>query len=248
VNALAFLYRQVLKTEPGEFGEFVRGKAARKLPVVLSRDEVRTILTQLEGDVRLVAGLLYGSGLRILEALRLRVQDLDFDQRQVMVRDGKGGKDRITVLPSRLAARLRDQIEIVRALHQRDLADGFGSVWMPHALGRKYPNAARELRWQYVFPADTLSVDPRGGVTRRHHLGPEVVQRAIRTAAFAAGIHKRATPHTFRHSFATHLLLSGSDIRTVQELLGHADVGTTMIYTHVLNTPGLAVVSPGDTL
>ncbi len=215
---------------------------------MLSRREVAAILRQLEGDVRLVVGLLYGSGLRLLEALRLRVKDLDFDHGQILVRDGKGGKDRITVLPARLAEKLRLQLELIGALHERDLAQGFGSVWLPHALDRKYPKADREWRWQWIFPAQNLSTDPRTGIMRRHHLGPEVIQRAVRQAAFAAQIHQPATPHTFRHSFATHLLQSGSDIRTVQQLLGHESVETTMIYTHVLNTPGLAVTSPGDTL
>jgi integron integrase len=246
LNAIMFLYNQVLRQDPGRFDDFTRAKVPRKLPVVLSRGEVSAVLSRMEGIPRLVTGLLYGSGLRIMEALRLRIKDVDFDHHQILVREGKGAKDRVSVLPQRLAEKLRHQVAFAQALHQRDLAQDLGVVWMPHALARKYPKASRDLRWQYLFPADDLSTDPRNGRRGRHHVGPEVIQRAVREAARTAGIHKLATPHTFRHSFATHLLESGSDIRTVQQLLGHNDVSTTMIYTHVLNRPGVAVTSPLD--
>jgi integron integrase len=216
--------------------------------VVLSRDEVQRLLAGLYGSYALIGGLLYGSGLRLMEGMRLRVKDVDFDLGQLVVRDGKGQKDRITVLPERYREPLRTHLAKVRALHIEDLANGLGEVWMPPALARKYPSAGREWGWQYVFPAGGFSVDPDSKKTRRHHVHERAVQKAISEVARRAGLTKPVSPHTLRHSFATHLLEAGSDIRTVQELLGHSDVSTTMIYTHVLNKPGLAVKSPVDRL
>lgn len=246
-SALLFLYKQVLEVELPWLDGIVQARVPKRLPVVLTRDEARTLLEALApGEPRLVCGLLYGSGLRVMEALRLRVKDVDFARGEVLVREGKGFKDRVTMLPRDLAAPLGAHLVRVRALHGQDLGQGYGDVWLPHALDRKYPNAGREWGWQYVFPAAARSVDPRSGVIRRHHLGDQAVQRALRQALRASGIVKPATPHTLRHSFATHLLESGYDIRTVQELLGHADVSTTMIYTHVLNRGAGAVRSPFD--
>jgi integron integrase len=219
-----------------------------RLPVVLTRIEVAEVLARLSGVHRLIGELLYGTGLRIMEGVRLRVKDVDFDRRAILVRDGKGMKDRITMLPERLAPALRQQVASARHVHEADLASGHGAVWLPHALARKYPAAEREWKWQYVFPTDARSVDPRSGVVRRHHVSDQSFQRAMRQAVRMSGIVKPATPHTLRHSFATHLLEGGYDIRTVQELLGHADVRTTMIYTHVLNRGGRAVRSPLDAL
>ncbi len=248
LNALVFLYGTVLGKELGDLGDFPRSRRRKKLPVVLSRDEVERVLTHLSGRDRLFASLLYGSGLRLTEGLRLRVKDLDFDLRQIVVRQGKGRKDRVTVLPTPLEEPLREQVERVRLLHRRDLDDGFGAVHLPGALARKYPSAPKELGWQYLFPSTQRSRDPRDGAERRHHLAGSTVQRAVRRAAGQAGIAKPVTPHVFRHSFATHLLERGADIRTVQELLGHVSVHTTQIYTHVLNRGGLGVVSPLDLL
>ncbi|MBV2132875.1 integron integrase [Pseudomonas sp. MAP12] len=244
--ALLFLYKHVLAIELPWLGEVVRAKRPERLPVVLSREETQRLLACFDGEIALVAGLLYGSGMRLMEAMRLRVKDVDFGRNEIIVRDGKGMKDRVTLLPARLVEPLRQHLGWVKALHQRDLAEGFGEVYLPFALARKYPNAPKEWGWQYVFPAPNHSVDPRSGVKRRHHLDEKRVQRAFRAAVRATGIDKPATPHTLRHCFATHLLESGQDIRTVQELLGHADVKTTMIYTHVLNRGGLAVLSPLD--
>ncbi len=218
----------------------------QRLPVVLTRDEVDLLLRQVDGLAGLLIRMLYGTGMRILELLRLRVKDVDFARREILIRDGKGGKDRVTVLPDRVALPLQEHLAHVQAIHVRDLKAGRGSVYLPFALALKYPNASREWAWQYVFPADQFSKDPRSGEVRRHHVSEQVVQRALRQALRNARIAKPATPHTLRHCFATHLLESGADIRTVQELLGHADVSTTMIYTHVLNRGGRGVVSPLD--
>lgn len=244
--ALLFLYKQVLKQDLPWLGEVVRAKKPARLPVVLSISEVQQILGQLDGDVGLIARLLYGGGLRLMEGVRLRVKDVDFSRKEIIIRDGKGQKDRVTVMPTSLVSPLRQHIARVRAIHQFELAEGRGDVYLPDALARKYPGAPFEWAWQYVFPAAGLSVDPRSGSVRRHHLDEKRVQRAFKRAVKASGVAKLATPHTLRHSFATHLLESGQDIRTVQELLGHADVKTTMIYTHVLNRGGLAVLSPLD--
>ncbi|HJU22846.1 MAG TPA: integron integrase [Casimicrobiaceae bacterium] len=247
-SALLFLYREVLARELPLLAGIARAKAATRLPVVLTREEVAKVLVALRGTHRLFGELLYGSGMRILEGARLRVKDLDLARRQILVRDGKGAKDRVTVVPDRLLGPLRRHLHEVEHLHRIDLRDGYGAVWLPTALARKYPCAAREWCWQYTFPADRRSVDPRTGEMGRHHMSDQSFQRAMREALRTSGIAKIATPHTLRHSFATHLLEAGHDIRTVQELLGHADVSTTMIYTHVLNRGGRGVVSPLDRL
>jgi len=245
-SALLFLYKDVLGIDLPWLERVERAKAPARLPVVLTRDEVIRVLAELHGVHALIGRLLYGTGMRVMEAMRLRVKDVDFARREILIRDGKGMKDRATVLPGTIVAQMRDQLDLARELYKTDLALGFGAVWLPYALARKFPNAAREWSWQYVFPAEDLSRDPRSGLVRRHHLSDQAFQRAMRQAVRDAGIAKPATPHTLRHSFATHLLESGYDIRTVQELLGHTDVSTTMIYTHVLNRGGRAVVSPLD--
>jgi integron integrase len=245
LSAILFLYRDVLHQDLGNINA-VRAKKPKRLPVVLTRDEVQRILTHLSGEYRLMAQLLYGSGLRLIECIRLRVKDIDFAQGQIIVRDGKGGKDRVTMLPASIVQPLQEHLQRVKRLHDQDLARGCGTVHLPYALERKYPNANREWGWQYVFPSDRLSTDPRSGKTQRHHLDESGLQKAVRQAAQRANIHKPVGCHTFRHSFATHLLQNGYDIRTVQELLGHKDVKTTMIYTHVLHRGGLAVRSPLD--
>lgn len=246
LNAILFMYREVLQVEIGWLEGVTRAKKPKRLPVVLTRNEVRALLDSMDGTPALVAGLLYGAGLRLLDGLRLRVQDVDFAAGELLIRDGKGGKDRRTMLPQALVPELRRQMERVRQQHASDLAQGYGSVWLPHALARKYPHADRDWRWQYVFPAASRSLDVQANEWRRHHLDESVVQKAVKAAANRAGIMKQVGPHTLRHCFATHLLEDGYDIRTVQELLGHANVKTTMIYTHVLNRGGQGVRSPLD--
>lgn len=243
--ALLFLYRNLLEREL-ELDGVVRARTRQRLPVVLSEAEVRAVRQQLEGEPALVVGLLYGSGLRLMEALRLRVKDLDVERRELTVRDGKGGKDRLTLLPQSLVPALQEHLLQVRSIHRNDLNAGWGRVLMPYALERKYPNASREWGWQWVFPQQKRWRDPETGHQGRHHLDPSVVQKAVKRAVAAAGVSKAASCHTFRHSFATHLLERGQDIRTIQELLGHKDVSTTMIYTHVLNRGPLGVRSPAD--
>jgi integron integrase len=246
LNALSFHFKKVLERPFGDLGDFRKSRRPKKLPVVLSRGEVRRLLDALDETHRMPAALLYGAGLRLLEALQLRVKDIDFDRRQIQVHDGKGRKDRVTVLPDRWRDRLTAHLAEVKTLHEADLAASFAGSTFGPGLERKYPNAPREWGWQYVFPATRLCVEPRTGRTRRHHLHETALQRAVKAAALRIGIAKPVGCHTLRHCFATHLLESGFDIRTVQELLGHSDVQTTMIYTHVLNRPGLAVRSPED--
>jgi len=246
LSAILFLYQEVLHKDLERPLDAVRAKQPKRLPTVLTKEEVQRVLAAMSGNYQLIARLLYGSGLRLVECLRLRVKDVDFAQHQIIVRDGKGRKDRVTVLPDSLIEPLQKHLRRVEMLHQNDLDDGYGAVYLPDALEQKYPNANCEWIWQYVFPSKSPSKDPRSGVTRRHHLHESAVQRAVRKAAKLAGINKPVSPHTFRHSFATHLLENGYDIRTVQELLGHKDVKTTMVYTHVLNRGGLAVRSPLD--
>jgi integron integrase len=249
LSAILFLYRHVLKIDLDWLDDVVRARQPRRLPNVLSRDEVAAVLSHLRGTTQLVVLLLYGTGMRILECLRLRVQDIDFDLGHITIRNPKGGRDRVTMLPDSTRDRLQDHLIEARALHKLDLEEGFGSVYLPHALERKYPHADRDWKWQYVFPAGSRGIDPRSGIERRHHLHESTIRKAVYAAARAVGIPKKVSCHTFRHSFATHLLMAGHDIRTIQELLGHKDVKTTMIYTHILgNSGGRGVTSPADTL
>lgn len=248
LSALLFLYRYVFGVELGDFGDVVRARKPKRLPVVMARDEVRAVLAQLDGDAWLMASLLYGSGLRLSECLELRVQDIDFERGEILVRDGKGAKDRVTMLPESLRGPLRDHLRRVKALHERDRSAGYGRVKLPDALARKYPNASTEWRWQWVFPQAKRWKNRETGEQGRHHTDATILQRAVRQAVFRAGVAKNVGCHTFRHSFATHLLESGYDIRTIQELLGHQDLKTTMVYTHVLNKGGHGVKSPMDAL
>lgn len=244
--ALLFLYRHVLGIDLPWLTNVTRARRPKRLPVVLSRSEVSAVLDRLRGDFRLVASLLYGSGLRLLEALRLRIKDVDLERRRILVRNGKGAKDRVTMLPESLVLSLRARFKLLHAAHEAANAAGYGGVELPHALARKYPTAHREWVWQYVFPAAKPGRDPRSGIWRRHHLHEQSVQRAVREAIRKCRLNQPASCHTFRHCFATHLLESGADIRTVQELMGHASVKTTQIYTHVLNRGGIATRSPLD--
>ena len=247
-SALLFLYREVLEQTLPWLDKVTQAKAPQRLPVVLTVAEVQAVLKRLPGTHWLIASLLYGAGLRLMEAVRLRVKDVEFTRHEIIVREGKGDKDRVTMLPESVIEPLRRQLIKVKALHEEDLAAGFGEVYLPFALGKKYPGAGREWGWQYIFPSAKFSTDPRSGVTRRHHVDEKGIQRAMKQAVRDAQIAKPATPHSLRHSFATHLLLGGYDIRTVQELLGHSDVSTTMIYTHVLNRGGRGVKSPLDVI
>lgn len=244
LSAILFLYRDVLGLELDWIEDVIRAQKPKRLPVVFTKAEAHAVLNHLRADVWLMASLLYGSGLRLMECVRRRVKDLDFAQVQIIVRDGKGSKDRVTVLPPPLVDSLHRHLEHVRAIHDRDVRQGFGHVHLPYALAGKYKGAEREWMWQYVFPATKRSLDPRTGREQRHHIAETVLQRGVKQAMRAAGIQQPGSCHTFRHSFATHLLEAGYDIRTVQELLGHSDVSTTMIYTHVLNRGGKAVKSP----
>lgn len=246
LNAILFLYRQVLEIDVPWLDDVERAKKPKRLPVVLTRGEVKALLARLEGRDWLMAGMLYGCGMRLMECVRLRVKDVDFEMRQILIRDAKGQKDRITVLPDSLIEPLRRQFVYAKSLHEEDLSRGFGEVYLPYALERKYPRAGVSWGWQYVFPASQRSIDPRSGKERRHHINEQVLQRAVANSARNIGLTKPTSCHTLRHSFATHLLEDGYDIRTVQELLGHKDVKTTQIYTHVLNRGGKGVRSPLD--
>jgi integron integrase len=246
LSAVIFLYRHVLHMDIALPSDIFRAEKSETLPVVLTHQETMSVINKMTGVTQLMAKILYGSGLRLMECLRLRVKAIDFGNHQIIVRDGKGEKDRATMLPDALIPDLQMHLETVRVIHQQDLKAGYGEVYLPYALARKYPNAAKEWMWQYIFPASARSVDPETKKIRRHHLDESVLQKAVRQAARIVGIDKPVSPHTFRHSFATQLLQSGYDIRTIQELLGHKDVKTTMIYTHVLQRGGMAVKSPLD--
>jgi integron integrase len=247
-NALLFLYKQVLKIPLDQPINALRARRRQRVPVVMTREETRRVLESMSGQMKMMAQLMYGSGLRLMECVRLRVQDLDFSADQLTVRSGKGDKDRRTMLPVEIQPELSEHLKWVKIIHDRDLADGYGRVYLPPALDRKYPSAGKQWIWQYVFPATSRSRDPRSGEIRRHHIHPSAFQKSLKKAVQMAGLTKRVTSHTFRHSFATHLLANGYDIRTIQDLLGHADVSTTMIYTHVLNKGGRGVRSPLDSL
>ena len=246
LNSILFLYRTVLQKPPGTITDIPRAKRPRRLPTVFSQAEARKVLSCLNGQNWLMANLLYGSGLRLMECVELRVKDLDFELHQVIVRSGKGEKDRVTIMPRLITRQLQEDVEIVRQMHRKDLADGYGETTLPGALARKYPNAAKEFGWQFFFPASCRVTDAATKTERRHHIDASVLQRAVHEAILRAGIQKTGSCHTFRHSFATHLLENGYDIRTVQELLGHKDVRTTMIYTHVRTGGGKSVRSPLD--
>jgi len=248
VNALVFLYKKVLKTSLDQEINAVRASKKINIPVVLVREEVRGILDIMEGTPQLIVKILYGCGLRVTEAVRLRVQDIDYERKQLSVRSGKGAKDRFTTFPDSIIPLLENHLAKVKMVHQSDLEKGYGSVYLPYALARKYPHADKEFNWQYVFPSRKLSLDPRSGVSRRHHIDPSVVNKAIKAAAARLNIRKKISAHTFRHSFATHLLERGTDIRTIQALLGHKNLSTTMIYTHVVQRGGHGVASPLDDL
>ena len=248
LSAILFLYKHVLERDLPWLSDVVRARQPEKLPFIIARQDVERVLNLMHGRQQLIARLIYGTGMRVMEALRLRVHDVDFEYRQTIVRSGKGGKDRVTVLPDTIIADLERHLARVKGLHTSDLAASYGKVYLPFALARKYPNAAREWEWQYVFPAEKLSTDPRSGAIHRHHVSDSAVQRALRQAGSRARLAKRLTPHTLRHCFATHLLEAGYDIRTVQELLGHRDVKTTMIYTHVMKKGARGVRSPLDRL
>jgi integron integrase len=245
-NALLFLYKEVLKKELGDSIDSIRAKKPKRLPTVMTKDETMKVIGAIPADHQLMVKIIYGGGLRLMECLRLRVKDIDFENNQILVRDAKGMKDRVTVLPDTLKPLLKEHLKRVKVMHQNDVVKGYGRVYLPYALERKYPNASLEWGWQYVFPAKSLSKDPRTGEVRRHHIHENSLQKAVKTAVRLVGITKPVNVHTFRHSFATHLLEANYDIRTVQELLGHNDVSTTMIYTHVLNKPGVSVKSPLD--
>jgi len=245
-NAIIYLYKNVLKIELGELDDIERAKQQKKIPVVFSPAEAKSVLANMSGVNKLMASLLYGTGMRLMECIRLRVKDVDFSNNRIIVRDGKGNKDRVTILPETLIDILKLQIKRVKIIHEQDLLDGFGSVYLPYAIERKYPSAEKSFGWQYLFPASKNSKDPRTGKIHRHHINESVLQKAVKSAIQKIKFKQPASCHTFRHSFATHLLANGYDIRTIQELLGHENVKTTMIYTHVLNKGGLAVRSPLD--